>query len=122
MSGAVRITAHWRERVAQRIGPHVCPDSLARGIWQAIDAQRGDLVAYVGRVRRDGTRAFRFRLKDGRYFVALVNAESRAMVTVLSDGVLKLSRGEEVHTAPQELVALPPPAPWWRRQGRRRVP
>lgn len=84
MKRGVKVTAHWRQRVGQRIGPTVCPELLARALFWAIDARRHDLVAYVGRVRRDGVRAFRFRVPDGRIFVALLDTEQRSAITVLA--------------------------------------
>ena len=80
----VRITAHWCQRVRERVGVAECPVVLARAIFWAIDHHRDDMVQYLGRVRRDGVRAFRFRTVDGRYFVALLNTSDRCPVTVLS--------------------------------------
>lgn len=94
MNGAVKVTAHWRLRVRQRIGAPACPDLLARALFWAIDAHRHDLVAYLGRVRRDGVRAFRFRIADGRIFVALLDMERRSAVTVLApDHAVRLGDG-----------------------------
>lgn len=94
MNRAGKITAHWRQRVRQRIGRAVCPDLLALGLFWAIDAHRHDLVAYLGRVRRDGVRAFRFRIPDGRFFVALLDMERRRAITVLApEHVVRLDDG-----------------------------
>lgn len=79
------VTYHWRVRVAERIGPDVDPEHLAAGIIAAIETGRTDLVAYAGRVTRCGRRLFRFRLRDGRQFLALVNTETSALITVLRD-------------------------------------
>ena len=84
MNRAIRITAHWRMRVRQRISVTACPELLAHALFWAVDARRHDLVAYVGRVRRDGVRAFRFRVPDGRFFVALLDTERRSAITVLA--------------------------------------
>ncbi len=101
MKRAGKVTAHWRLRVRQRIGKAVCPDLLALGLFWAIDAHRHDLVAYLGRVRRDGVRAFRFRIPDGRYFVALLDMERRSAITVLApDHAVRLGHGDMATVMP----------------------
>ncbi|WP_333830994.1 hypothetical protein [Pararhodobacter sp.] len=96
-----RATAHWRQRVGQRIGASVCPELLALGLFWAIDTRRDDLVAYLGRVRRDGVRAFRFRVPDGRYFVALLDTERRSAITVLApDHAVRLGDGARATVMP----------------------
>lgn len=119
--GGVKVTQHWRQRVAERIGLGICPDLLASALLTAIDARRDDLVAYLGRVRRDGMRAFRFRVSDGRYFVALIESDRRAVVTVLVDGPLKLARGDTVRAVPSAPAAQPVLASRYRRPRRRRT-
>lgn len=109
MNRAIKVTAHWRQRVGQRIGATVCPDLLARALFWAIDAHCHDLVAYLGRVRRDGLRAFRFRIPDGRIFVALLDTERRSAVTVLApDHAVRLGDGVLATVMPGAR-ALPPP-------------
>lgn len=88
------ITAHWCQRVRERIGEGVCPVDLARGILWAVDHGRDDLVVYLGRLSRGGLRAFRFRVPDGRYFAALVDMDHRSTITVLTAGrPVRLARG-----------------------------
>lgn len=92
-----RVTLHWRERVAQRIGAGVCPDRLAAELMAAIAAGDQRRVEFLGRVRRDGTRAFRFALLGGRIFVALIETGRGTLVTVLGEGqTVTLMRGEVV--------------------------
>jgi hypothetical protein len=76
-------TEHFRQRVRERIGGDIDPDFLALGIVWAIDNDRRDLVQYVGRVTKQGLRAFRFRVPGGRRFVALVNTTEKRCITVL---------------------------------------
>lgn len=106
--GRVIATAHWRERVRERIGPSICPERLAAALFRAIDAGDCARVAYLGRVRRDGTRAFCFAL-GGRAFVALVEAQRRSAITVLGAGQsVRLSRGELIDcAAPRRASAAP---------------
>lgn len=86
------VSHHWRVRVIERIGPDVDPEQLAAGIIAAIEAGRTDLVAYAGRVSRSGLRLFRFRLRDGRQFLALVNTETSALITVVMPEGFRVSR------------------------------
>jgi hypothetical protein len=72
-------TEHFRQRVRERIGGTLDPDWFATDIIQAID--RGDL-RYVGRVTKEGLRAFRISV-DHEDFVVLVDTESKRCVTVL---------------------------------------
>lgn len=117
----VVVTAHWRQRVGERIGSGVCPDELARALLWAIDHRRDDLVRFVGRVRRDGVRAFRFRVPDGRIYLALINVERRSVVTVLQQGhEVRLSRGETVGTIPDDGGPQATPVPRRVRVNRRR--
>lgn len=78
-------TYHFRRRVGERIG-NVDADTLADGIFWAIDNGRADLVEYVCRVTREGMRVFRFRVPDGRVFLALIDTEKRSAVTVFPPG------------------------------------
>lgn len=82
----IRATDHWSRRVAERCGPDVCPAQLARGITLAIEQGRTDLVEFVSRVSRTGKRLFRFRLRDGRVFFALIDTDAGTLVTVLPTG------------------------------------
>ena len=88
------VTAHFRLRVAQRIGPEIDADFLAKGIMWAIDTGREDVVEFVGRVSKCGKRVFRFRLPDRRQFFAMVNTETRVFVTVLVPGHQMLQQGK----------------------------
>lgn len=98
----VKMTAHWCQRVRERVSQKTCATTLARAIFWAIDNGRDDVVVYLGRVRRDGVRAFRFRFTDGRYFVALLNLDDRRPITVLPPGrAVRLSRGRYVSIEPE---------------------
>ena len=68
---SARITKHWRERVVERIGSETDPDELWRTIDDAIVSGRSDVVEYLGRNKVTHRRQFRFRLPDGRRFVAI---------------------------------------------------
>lgn len=77
------MTKHFRERVAERIGPDVDADQLAELLFLAIDTGRDDLVQFVTRISKDGRRLFKFRVLDGRVFFALLNTNERTAITVL---------------------------------------
>ena len=79
------MTGHWIQRVNERIG-NVDPSLLWDGLQWAIDQRRTDLVEYVGRTSREGTRAFRFCVPDGRTFVAIINTNLGVPITVLDKG------------------------------------
>ncbi len=48
MSTPARATAHWRERVGQRIGASVCPERLALGLFRAINTRRASVETQTG--------------------------------------------------------------------------
>lgn len=77
------LTAHFMQRVSERLGPEVDPDSLARHILYGLDT--GD-TAFVCRVNRQGLRCFRFKAFDGRTFYVLIDTEEMAIVTILPPG------------------------------------
>lgn len=100
-----QITTHWRQRVLERIGPDVCPYLLADELLRAIAQGDQRRVEFLGRLRRDGIRAFRFALLGGRVFVALVETDRWVAITVLGEGhSLRLHRGEVVPCGAQGLA------------------
>jgi hypothetical protein len=78
MEELMHATEHFRQRVRERIGG-VDPDHLALSVVEAID--RGDL-RYLGRVTKDGLRAFWVQV-DYEDWVVLVDTDARRCVTVL---------------------------------------
>jgi hypothetical protein len=98
-------TQHWRDRVQERIG-NVDPATLAEGIIWAIENNRTDLVEFVGRLGKTGKRLFRFRVPDGRSFCAVINTDTMALVTCLSEGeALRVIKGRLEKVVP--LIVLP---------------
>lgn len=96
-AAAAAASLHWCQRVRERIGPDVCPWMLSAALFIAIDRGDAARVEFLGRVRRDGVRAFRFRLACGRVFVALLQTDRRVAVTVLGRGQhLCLARGDRI--------------------------
>ena len=87
-------TQHFRQRVAERIGPDVDADTLAAAIVTAIRRERTDLVTFVARINRDGLRLFRFRTPQGRAFYAAVNTVDMACVTVMPPGFVVPRQGK----------------------------
>ena len=83
---------HFATRVRERIGPDVDADGLARGLLAAIERDRTDLVAFVSRLHRDGRRLFRFRVRDGRWFFAVIDTDRGEAVTVIEPGSGCLTR------------------------------
>lgn len=79
-------STHFQRRVAERIGPSVDAEMLARDLISAIQSERWDFVEFVARVNRDGCRLFRFRAPTGRLFYALVNTDRLLCVTVMPPG------------------------------------
>lgn len=86
MTAAI-VTTHFIERVNQRVGD-MDPHELAHALDWAITNNRTDLVEYAGRIRRDGTRAWRFRSPSGRRFLAIActDRERIRWITVLAEG------------------------------------
>lgn len=81
-------TAHWIQRVQERVENPPDPVVLARGIIWAIQAERHDLVEFVARTNRNGQRLFRFRVpSSGKMYYALVDTEKMVCVTVLKPGM-----------------------------------
>ena len=80
-------TAHFIERVAERIGPEVDGVFLARGIVWAIQNGRTDLVEFVARLSLDGRRLFRLRVPHRGVFYAVVNTDAMRCVTVMAPGL-----------------------------------
>ena len=94
------LTRHFRERVHQRVGPGIDPDELAAGIWWAIENNRNDLVSFVARLSRNGLRMFRFRVPDGRVFLAVLDTKAMQAVTVYPPGrVIRREGKRPVDTA-----------------------
>ncbi|APX88659.1 hypothetical protein BV394_02030 [Brevirhabdus pacifica] len=82
----MHVTSHFRERVAQRVGGALDPEELAAALDWAISENRSDLVEYVGRRNRRGVRVFRFRAApDGRMFLAVIDTQAGAAITLYED-------------------------------------
>lgn len=78
---------HWQDRVQERIG-NVCPQTLANGLAWAIKNDRRDLVSYVGRANKKGSRrVFGFRVPDGRTFYVMMKTPELIPITVFDDGM-----------------------------------
>ena len=98
-------TQHWRDRVQERIG-NVDPALLAKGIVWAIQNNRTDLVEFMERLSKSGKRLFRFRVPDGRLFCVVVNTDTMALITCLSEGeALRVINGRLEKVVP--LIVLP---------------
>jgi hypothetical protein len=64
-------TTHWRARVLERLGRAVDAEMLAETLaWEIVN--HGPNVHYLGRVSRDGKRAFRFSFSATLHGAALV--------------------------------------------------
>lgn len=86
------VTKHFAVRVRERISNDADPDELAENISRAIKTGRTDYVEFVSRVSRTGKRLFRFRVKDGRYFYALVS-EDGTPITLMPPGFTASRQG-----------------------------
>lgn len=79
---------HFKQRVAERIGPDIDADLLARSILHDVQHGIEDRVKYVGRVSRCGRRVFQVNLPERNVFYALVNTVDMACLTVLPPNFL----------------------------------
>ena len=87
------LTAHFIQRVAERMGEHVCARTLARHIIAGLDT--GETV-FVARLGKDGRRCFSFRDFDGRlFYVLIVTEEYPTCVTVFPPGMTIGRQGKE---------------------------
>jgi len=82
------LTAHFMQRVRERVGPEVDALALAQHIFIGLDT--GD-TEFVARVNKDGLRCFGFRAFCGRRFYVLIDTEQNRCVTILPAGA-KLTR------------------------------
>lgn len=84
-------TVHFRERVAERIGPGVCADTLAAEILRAVAEDRTDFARFACRSRTGG-RVYRINLAERGVFYAVVTPAKDRVVTLIEPGGL-LRRG-----------------------------
>lgn len=90
------LTAHFIQRVHERVGRDVDAVLLARHILAGLDTGETEFVC---RVSRGGLRCFRFRCFEGRTFYALIDTNAHDCVTVLPPGIVMGRQGK----APLEL-------------------
>jgi hypothetical protein len=83
------VTRHWCQRVHERIGDHVDPVQLWRGLRWAIEHGRTDLVGYVGRLDRNGRRAWAFRIAGKDFYLV---ARNGVPLTVLTPEMMERPR------------------------------
>jgi hypothetical protein len=81
-------TQHFRERVADRIGPAVNPDLLWQCVRDAID-DMAPQARYLGRLDRTGRRAWQFTV-DGRPWAVVVC--HGVPLTVLPPDMLRIEK------------------------------
>lgn len=72
-------TAHFCDRVRERIGPDTDPHVIAQILDREIERGRSAFVAYLGREHRGRARKWRITLPDGRAFVAVVDTSRQRM-------------------------------------------
>lgn len=74
----IHATDHFAARVHERVAPDADPAEIATGIRWALEHNRRDLVAYLGRQDRRGRRRALFRHVSGREFVAVFRTDGEA--------------------------------------------
>ncbi|QRZ14713.1 hypothetical protein JWJ88_17260 [Paracoccus methylovorus] len=81
----LRATPHFRQRVASRISPDVCADTLAGAILQAIAEDLTDLVRFTCR-SYTGAPVYRFHVDGRGTFYAVVSPAKDTVITVIEPG------------------------------------
>jgi Tfp pilus assembly pilus retraction ATPase PilT len=87
--GDVTVTTHFRQRVAERIGPDTDPEHLAEGIFRALDNVEDDVIVYLGRTRHSKARrrVMFTAAETGHDIIAVIDTHDRVAITVLrNDG------------------------------------
>lgn len=79
-------TVHFRQRVAERIGPSIDAYKLARELILGIENRDTDFVRFVGRASKCGRRIFSFRVPNRGTHYALIDTTSMTCITVLAPG------------------------------------
>lgn len=83
------VTDHFRERVAERVSPHICADQLWAEIERAIAEDLTDLARFVCTVA-GGRKAYRVAIAGiGDRYVILSSDRSKAITILLPDGVVR---------------------------------
>ena len=87
------LTAHFIQRVEERMGAHMCARSIARHIIEGLDT---GATAFVARLGRDGRRCFRFRdFEDRLFYVLIADSDYPTCVTVFPPGMTIGRQGKE---------------------------
>lgn len=83
---------HFRARVGERLSPNLDGDALFDAIRSAIERGETDVVAFVGRLSRDGRRLFAFKSPHDRglHFAIVDTAGDRPLpITILSRDLME---------------------------------
>lgn len=83
-----RVLPHFRQRVAERLGPDVDALHLAAEIARAVLTRDYERASYVGRGDTPGTACYRIRLPDGRLGYPIVCRATGTPITILMPGFL----------------------------------
>lgn len=79
----ISVPADFVARFRERVPSSVSPVIAGRGIAWAIANRREDLFEYLGCTAAPQRRRYRFKTADGHFFVALVDTDMMAPITVL---------------------------------------
>ena len=81
----MKVTDHFRQRCLERLGPSVCPDTLAGVITTALDEGGNDTVRFACKTG-DGRRVYRCLIEGKGDAYAIVERDRIALLTILTPG------------------------------------
>ena len=85
-------TTHFKERVAQRIGPDICGQKLADEVVRAIAEGRDDFARFACKAKNGPV--YRIEIPDrGTFYVAMNEAKDTAITVLEPGGALRRKKG-----------------------------
>jgi hypothetical protein len=81
-----RVTVHFIERVAERLGPEEDAVRLGERLVEAVINGDSSVASFVTRVDRTGNRVFAFTARSGRTFYAVIDTQAMVCVTLMPPG------------------------------------